>query len=158
MGKEWFDGYDWTGIVGNIDFSVAVPIEKSGQMPLFGEKVEYLLWAEAKQGNKHNINESFVQLILTIGKARTFEKYFPPKFLGAFDAEKMSFIEYADIADVFYEGDFNWKVKPSDHTTKEFKQLSNMVEGILDERKRTYDYIEDDRSLRKFIKDNFKIG
>ena len=47
-----------------------------------------MLWAEAKKGNQADIYESFVQLIITIGKARTFDTYLPPNFLGAFDAEK----------------------------------------------------------------------
>jgi hypothetical protein len=32
----------------------------------------------------------FVQLILTIGKARTFNRYNPPPFLCAFDYEKIA--------------------------------------------------------------------
>lgn len=39
-----------------------------------------LLWAEAKTGN-FDVVKMFVQLILTIGKARTFDKTLPPAFL-----------------------------------------------------------------------------
>jgi hypothetical protein len=52
---------------------------------------ESLLWAEAKQG-RSDIYNSIVQLILTIGKARTFDKFLPPPMLGAFDGEKIAFI------------------------------------------------------------------
>jgi hypothetical protein len=38
---------------------------------------ETILWAEAKSG-KSDIHKSLVQLILIIGKARTFDKYLPP--------------------------------------------------------------------------------
>ncbi len=37
-----------------------------------GETYSFL-WAEAKAGVKKDMYESFVQLILTIGKERTFE-------------------------------------------------------------------------------------
>jgi hypothetical protein len=53
--------------------------------------IESILWAEAKKG-KSDLIKSLVQLILTIGKARTFDKHLPPAFLGAFDAEKIAFI------------------------------------------------------------------
>lgn len=35
--------------------------------------------------------ESFVQLILTIGKNRIYENELPPLFLGAFDSEKIAY-------------------------------------------------------------------
>ncbi|MDR0525177.1 MAG: hypothetical protein LBG90_04825, partial [Spirochaetaceae bacterium] len=47
-----------------------------------------VLWAEVKR-NPAGIPEMFAQLILTIGKAKTFEKYMPPQWLGAFDSEKI---------------------------------------------------------------------
>ncbi|OQX98532.1 MAG: hypothetical protein B6I24_04920, partial [Bacteroidetes bacterium 4572_128] len=77
---------------------------------------ESLLWAEAKKG-KSDIYKSFVQLILTIGKSRTFDKNLPPSYLGAFDAEKIAFIPYNDIHEIFYLNDFNWNVTPSNHKT-----------------------------------------
>lgn len=81
-------------------------------------ETEYLLWAEAKKGTSADIYESFVQLIITIGKARTFDTKLPPAFLGAFDAEKIGFIPYNAVLDVFYMNDFDWRVRPSDHTTR----------------------------------------
>lgn len=95
VGQDWFSAFDTTEIVGNIDFTV-LPKEN----PLF-EKTP-LLWAEAKKG-KSNIYHSFVQLILTIGKARTFDKELPPAYLGAFDAYQIAFIPYSDIQHIFYQ-------------------------------------------------------
>lgn len=54
-----------------------------------------------KQKGSSDIYKSIVQLILTIGKARTFDKFLPPSMLGAFDGEKIAFIPYNDIHDVF---------------------------------------------------------
>lgn len=82
IAKDLFSVYDTSHILGDIDFSVAIPKDKRASA-----ETEFLLWAEAKKGSKP-IEESFAQLILTIGKARTFEKYLPPNFIGAFDAEK----------------------------------------------------------------------
>ena len=43
----------------------------------------------------------FVQLILTIGKARTFNKYIPPPFLCVFDYQKIAFLQYHEINEFF---------------------------------------------------------
>ena len=95
-------------------------------------KSEHLLWAEAKSGDRKDIYKSFVQLILTIGKARSFDQHLPPAFLGAFDAEKIGFIPYNYILDIFYQTDFNWNVTPSDHETKEFQQVYDIVKNIIE--------------------------
>ena len=81
--QEFFQDYDATPILGDIDF--AVTIKKSSEDELSDQ--EYFLWAEAKAGNTEDIYESFVQLIITIGKAHTHESYLPPRYLGAFDED-----------------------------------------------------------------------
>lgn len=151
--KDFFKDYDAEQVLGDIDFAVAVPISE----PHFFE-TEYLLWAEAKKGTQHDIYESFVQLIITIGKARTFDKVLPPSFLGAFDAEKIAFIPYNTVLDIFYQNDFNWNVKPSDHETKEFKQVLDKVKESLQESLLEFNYDKDEKDLRLFIKNNFIIG
>ena len=85
--KDYFAAFDAEEVLGDVDFSVGIPQDG----PQLFEK-EYLLWAEAKKSNHHDIYESLVQLILTIGKAKTFERHLPPAFLGAFDAEKIAFL------------------------------------------------------------------
>lgn len=151
--KDFFEDYDAEQVLGDIDFAVAVPISE----PHFFE-TEYLLWAEAKKGTQHDIYESFVQLIITIGKARTFDKVLPPSFLGAFDAEKIAFIPYNTVLDIFYQNDFNWNVRPSDHETKEFKQVLDKVKESLQENLLEFNYDRDEKDLRLFIKNNFIIG
>jgi hypothetical protein len=146
VGDDWFKQFDTTEIIGNIDFSVYPK-----QDNLFGR--EPLLWAEAKTGN-FNIPTMFVQLILTIGKARTFDKTMAPAFLGAFDFKKIAFIPYINIQDIFYLNDFNWNVTPSNHETKEFKLIENRIEAILKQYTYVYDYEKDDKELVTFIKNN----
>jgi hypothetical protein len=146
VGDDWFKQFDTTEIIGNIDFSVYPK-----QDNLFGR--EPLLWAEAKTGN-FNIPTMFVQLILTIGKARTFDKTMAPAFLGAFDFKKIAFIPYINIQDIFYLNDFNWNVTPSNHETKEFKLIENRIEAILKQYTYVYDYEKDEKELVNFIKNN----
>ena len=153
VAHDYFGDYDSVRLLGDIDFCIAVPTDGN---ELFEQ--ESLLWAESKRGNKFDIYESFVQLILTIGKARTFDKHLPPAFLGAFDAEKIGFLPYYRIADIFYVNDFNWNVTPSNHETKEFKLLYDRVKNILDNETLVFDYIEHDKDLRLFIKNNFVVG
>jgi hypothetical protein len=77
----------------------------------------HLIWAETKK-NHADITEMFVQLILTIGKARTFDRYIPPPFLTVFDYEKIAFLPYNDVHENFYQNDFNWNITPSDYKSK----------------------------------------
>ncbi len=150
---DYFKEYDPTPILGHIDFAVAVP---SVEKQLF--ETEYLLWAESKKGTHEDIYESFVQLILTIGKERTFDKHLPPAFLGAFDAEKIAFIPYNAVLDVFYQNDFNWNVAPSDHSSKEFVQVMELVRGTIDRNLLLFRFGCDDKELRRFIRANFVVG
>lgn len=153
VARDYFADYDSTQIIGKIDFCIAVPQDES---ELF--ETESLLWAEAKTSTKKDIYESFVQLILTIGRARTFDSYLPLAFLGAFDAEKIAFLPYTNIIDVFYQNDFNWNVTPSDHETKEFKQLYKQVKANIEREVLLYHFGTDDKELHKFIRSNFIVG
>jgi len=89
VGQDFFGKFDCTEIIKDIDFAVK---HKTGDV--------YLLWAEAKQ-KYTDILFMLTQLVLTIGKARTFDKILPPPFLGCFDCEKIAFVPYADIQDIF---------------------------------------------------------
>ncbi len=152
VAQEYFAAFDCTKIISNVDFCVAVSVQ---QISLFEQPS--LLWAEAKKGES-DIYKSIVQLILTIGKARTFDTYLPPSFLGAFDAEKIAFIPYSEIHDVFYQNDFNWNVTPSNHTTKEFLQVLEKVKTTIDEHALLFYFGTDDVEIEAFIKQNFVAG
>lgn len=146
VGADWFKQFDTTEILGNIDFTL-FPKQDS----LFGRAP--LLWAEAKTGN-FDIPTMFVQLVLTIGKARTFDKTIPPAFLGAFDFKKIAFVDYINIQDIFYLNDFNWNVTPSNHDTKEFKLIKGRIEAVLKTKTYVFDYQKDEKLLNTFIKNN----
>ncbi len=144
--EEYFKQFDNKELVGNIDFTVFPK-----QNNLFGRIP--LLWAEAKTGD-FDIPAMFVQLILTIGKARTFDKTMPPAFLGAFDFKKIAFVPYISIQDIFYENDFNWNVTPSNHKTKEFQLIKERIESILKQNTTIYDFEKQENELNFFIKNN----
>ena len=146
VGADWFTHFDTTEIIGNIDFTVFPQ-----QDNLFGRIP--LLWAEAKTGN-FDTATMFVQLILTIGKARTFDKTLPPAFLGAFDFKKMAFVPYISVQDIFYLNDFNWNVTPSNHETKEFKLIKDRIENTLRQNTYVFDYSTDVKELNHFIANN----
>jgi len=149
VGSDFFADFDTTEIIGNIDFSV-----HPKQKDLFWHKTP-LLRAEAKTGN-YDVPTMFVQLILTIGKARTFDKTLPPLFLWAFDFEKIAFLEYNQISDIFYQNDFNRNVTPSNHETREFGIVKQRVANILKKNTLIFDYEKDNESLKSFIKSEFK--
>lgn len=153
IAQDYFEFFDCTKIIGNVDFCVTIREDK--QKTLFEQ--ESLLWAEAKKGAADIVN-SLVQLILTIGKARTFDKFLPPPMLGAFDGEKIAFIPYNEIHAIFYQNDFNWNVTPSDHSTKEFQQIHAKVKTTIDRESLLFNYQQDDKELHQFIKQNFVVG
>ena len=146
VGADWFKSFDTTEILGNVDFTVFPK-----QDNIFGRTP--LLWAEAKTGN-FDVPTMFVQLVLTIGKARTFDKTLPPAFLGAFDFKKIAFVPYISVQDIFYINDFNWNVAPSNHDTKEFKLIKERIEATLKQNSYIYDYQADEKDLKTFIVNN----
>ncbi|HNL06349.1 MAG TPA: hypothetical protein PKH93_02175 [Chitinophagales bacterium] len=152
ISQAYFGLYDCTQIVGNVDYCVCM---QESDKPL--HERETLLWAEAKKGSS-DIYKSLVQLILTIGKARTFDQCLPPPMLGAFDAEKIAFVPYSEINDIFYLNDFNWNVAPSNHDTKEFRLVYDKVKHSIDQKALLFYYERDDKELRRFVKDNFVVG
>ena len=100
--KEFFDSKEFDSTKedeDNIDFQVRK------DNTLF-QSINFL-WAEAKRG-KADIIESLVQLILTIGRAKTFENELPPLFLDAFDSQKIAFVPYHEIMHIFAQNDFKW--------------------------------------------------
>ena len=154
VAHDWFGAFDCARIIGNIDFCVDVPATELD----LGYAAEPMLWAEAKAGNRKDIVASFVQLILTIGGEHAADKNLPPHFLGAFDAEKIAFLPYNAVLDVLGKNDFDWTVAPSDHESKEFKELYNLAKGVVEREKLMFRYTDDEAALRRFIKSNFKSG
>ena len=143
VARDWFSKFDTTVITGNIDFSL-YPKAKGP-----GERVP-LLWAEAKTGD-YDLAAAFVQLVLTLGRARTFARILPPAWLAAFDGRKIAFVPWASIADIFTLNDFNWHAAPSDHASREFQTVRARIEATLAARTATFDFEADAAPLRAFI-------
>ncbi|MCL9822588.1 hypothetical protein [Helicobacter colisuis] len=148
--KEILKDLDSTQILGRVDFCVSFNAQTLFQPINF-------LWAEAKKGNKADIIESFIQLILTIGKEKTYENNLPPIFLGAFDCQKIAFIPYHELDHIFAQNDFNWNVTPSNHDSKEFKQLHALTKHLLESKKLQFSFTNDCKELQDFIQANFTI-
>ena len=123
VASEFFGNFDCTEVIDKIGFAV-----KSTSKTLTDS---YFLWAEAKAAQT-DVCEMLTQLILTIGKARTFDKITPPPFLGCFDQKKIAFVPYHAVQEIFYQNDFNWKVTPSNRNTWEFKQVFTLIKNIID--------------------------
>ena len=152
IAKDLFANYDCTPILGKIDFCATQRTEHTLTRSNEDNEIISLLWAEAKRGIVADIYKPFVQLILTIGKARTFEAYLPPPFLAAFDAEKIAFISYKEILPFFSLNDFNWNVAPSDENSREFELLYNAVKATLDKTAYLFRYDVHETELREFIR------
>jgi hypothetical protein len=157
LAAEFFSKFDCTKILGKIDFAVRLKRPKNTVDLNDG----YLLWAEAKQ-KPTDILVMLTQLVLTVGKARTFDEILPPPFLGCCDNEKMAFVPYSEIQDIFYQNDFNWNVTPSNHDTKEFKQVYAQIRKIIENEIPWETYLfyfkKDEKELRRFIRENFVAG
>ena len=144
VGKAFFRRWEWGRILGKIDFCVGMPARHAG------DEFVSLLWAEAKRGCA-DLREALVQLVLTIGRARTFDRHLPPAMLAAFDCEQIAFVPYTAVQAVFLQSDFNWRVAPSDHASKEFRQLDALIGGALEREATTFHFARDERALRDFI-------
>ncbi|AJC92464.1 hypothetical protein CSUB8523_0947 [Campylobacter subantarcticus LMG 24377] len=131
-------------IVGSkIDFIITQKHKDLGEINLF--------WAEAKQGIS-DIKKSFVQLIMTI-KNGSFHTMQTPALIGAFDAEKIAFLPYYKIQEIFYQNDRVWGVAASKHTSEQFLKLLKELDEILNEALIFY-YEKNDKELKNFIKEN----
>ncbi len=153
VAADWFGAFDCSRILGNVDFCAAVP---ATDLPLCD--AENVLWAEAKRGADAPLDFALVQLVLTIGKERTFDRHLPPKYLAAFNAARIAFIPYSEVVEIFYQNDFNWNVAPSDHETREFGDLYQRVIRILESATLEFDFAKDESELRRFIKANLHTG
>jgi hypothetical protein len=152
IAADYFADYDTVQIVGNIDFAVAY---KQNGTELF--EPQYLLWAEAKQ-KPTDAGDMFAQLMLTIGKQNlnADKMVLPPVYLGVFDCEKIAFVPYSDIVDIFSINDFNWKVRASNDASREFGIIKERVQSVIKRDSTCFYFDKDSEALRVFIHD--KVG
>ena len=156
IGDAFFSAFDCDTIIGKIDFCVTQPLTRRNVTET--APIVSLLWAEAKRGTVSDIYKPLVQLILTIGKARTFDTYLPPPFLAAFDAEKIAFLPYREILPFLALNDFNWNVTPSDTSSREFGLLYGAVRDVLNRTAYVFRYDAHEKELREFIKQELKVS
>ena len=159
IGDAFFSAFDCDTIIGKIDFCVTQkPFTLRNATKTETAPIVSLLWAEAKRGTVTDIYRPLVQLILTIGKARTFDTYLPPPFLAAFDAEKIAFLPYREILPFLALNDFNWNITPSDTSSREFGLLYAAVRDVLDRTAYLFRYDAHEKELREFIKQELKVS
>ena len=151
VAADLFPTYDCTRILGKIDFCVQPP----GSGPMLWE-TESLLWAEAKNGVHKDVAPLFAQLVLTIGGEKTFEKHSPPPFLGAFDSEKIAFLPWHTVLDLFFRSDIDFTATPSDWTTPAFAHVLGLVRPIVDANLVAFSFGDPD--LAKFTRKNLVVG
>ena len=156
IAEQFFAAFDCGTRIGKIDFCVTQPLARRNVTET--APIVSLLWAEAKRGTVSDIYKPLVQLILTIGKARTFDTYLPPPFLAAFDAEKIAFLPYREILPFLALNDFNWNVTPSDTSSREFGLLYAAVRDVLDRTAYLFRYDAHEKELREFIKQELKVS
>jgi hypothetical protein len=143
VAQEFFADYAVSQEDKRIDFLVYSPV---------GNLVnDTYLWAEVKI-SPADITTMFTQLLLTI-KPLIDKGRMPPQFLGVFDKEKMVFLEYHNVLELFHQNDFNWNEKPSSPSQK----AKDSVEKYL-ENKIVYRFDDEKDLIHQFIKDNFIIG
>ncbi|HEF6404603.1 TPA: hypothetical protein SAS87_000463 [Campylobacter jejuni] len=137
----YFSKFNYVGA--KIDFCITQNLGLLGEINL--------LWAEAKQG-KSELKKSFVQLVLTIGKYKFYTEQ-TPNLLCAFDGEKIAFLPFACLQEIFYQSDINFSVTPSNHTSEQFLKLLKELDSILNTAQIFY-YEKNDEELKTFIKEN----
>ena len=102
-----------------------------------------IVWCEGKK-KPTDIFVMFSQLIFTVYRKNLELK--KPKFLCVFDPEKIAFIPYSEISQLYNEmlhADFDWTVTPSNHNTKEFGIIKNLIAGkreIFEQNENIFDY------------------
>ena len=158
IAEQFFAAFDCGARIGKIDFCVIQRSFRKKRSKNESNPIVSLLWAEAKRGTVADIYKPLVQLILTIGRARTFDTYLPPPFLAAFDAEKIAFLPYREILPFLALNDFNWSVTPSDTSSREFELLYAAVRDVLDRTAYVFRYDAHEKELRAFIKQELKVS
>jgi hypothetical protein len=91
------------------------------------------------------------QLLLTI-KKKIDDGNLPPRFLGAFDVDKICFVEFHNALEIFNLNDFDWTETPSSVSDKTTNTVRNY---IPDKNLIKFNFAQDDKELKEFIKYNF---
>ena len=139
--QEFFPHYHCSIEDNRVDFVVA-----SNKQSLFQQS---FLWAESKLGNLP-LNTMFAQLLLTIKPLLNSGEILPPKFLGVFNKQQISFIEFHHILPIFNINDLNWEERPSSVSQK---TVNIMAPYLIN--KINFQFSSESQELRTFILQNF---
>ena len=139
--QAFFSQYHCSIEDNRVDFIVA-----SNKNSLFQQS---FLWAESKMNNIP-LDTMFAQLLLTIKPLLNSGEIFPPKFLGVFNKNQISFIEFHQVLDIFNINDLNWTERPSGVSQKTVNTMSKYLT-----KKITFQFETEENELRKFIAKNF---
>lgn len=112
------------------------------------KKGHALYWAESKKGF-YDKWLMLAQLFLTI-KPRIDKAELPPIFIGCFDSQDITFVEFHHAQEVFQTNDFNWNERPSAVSPK----TAAKVKRILDGKEITFRWLDDKDAVKEFIKIN----
>lgn len=112
------------------------------------KKGHALYWAESKKGF-YDKWLMLAQLFLTI-KPRIDKADLPPIFIGCFDSQDITFVEFHHAQEVFQTNDFNWNERPSAVSPK----TATKVKRILDGKEITFRWLDDKDAVKEFIKIN----
>ena len=140
IATKFFKKFDCDAIIKRIDFCVSTMWHTP------------LLWAEAKQ-SPTDIYKMLAQLLLTI-KQDVYDNL-PPKFLGCFDNEKIAFVQYYEVLQVFNLNDFNWTQTPSNVDDKTIETVKKTIRA---DKVFTFYFKDDEKEIHNFIEENFKDG
>lgn len=151
--NDWFSLYDATREIGNIDFAVY----ENEELSLLSEPEPYL-WAESKQGERHDPAKSIVQLLLTIGKDNLHAKMLQPALIAAFDARRICFLEYSKVMHIFSQSWVNWTITPSEHDNEHFIRVYDYLKDTINSNFIIFEWDKDKKALQAFIKNNFRKG
>ncbi len=141
VAKAFFNNFNTVIENNRVDFLVS-----SDKQQLYKQD---FLWAESKLGNIP-IETMFAQLLLTIKPLLTSGEIFPPKYLGVFNKEVFSFIEYYNVQEIFALNDLNWTERPSGVSQKTVNTITPFLS-----KKIVFQYDTDADELKKFVAKNF---
>ena len=115
----------------------------------------HFYWAESKR--KPTPPEAMLaQLLLTCKKIIDRGDVHPPKFLGCFDNERITFIEFNELLDLFSASDVNWKTVPSDVHAPDHRKLRDKIGQRLAAAGTRVEFaFNDPGPLSEFIRGNF---
>ena len=151
VGRDFFVEFDHVEIKGEIDFALKPKASNWENAPV----EEYLLWAMVRSV----VTDPLLMLthfVLAIGKRKIYERIAPPRFLGCFDREKIVFVPFANMLNVFYRNDFNWKIAPSNRNTKEFMLVHALTkETVRAKETNVFAFDTESAELQSFIRRNF---